>query len=381
MMRRLIPILLAPFFFVSTSPAVVENETIGFALVDAQLPAQPGLYDAPLVSMAPCPGIEFSSVEVHWQTPQDGVKETTGLIINLLGIGYSDCGEKTPVVPDPDWPDEKDVVVATVYYRGLAYRFPYDYGKYQVSDVLRGVGAVLEEFPQLDRRRLYLFGGSGGGHLGLQVLQGSQDLWAEVHIHAAITRITLASDVAANGYATRWNVNTRFPESRGFRPMSQWIRYVSERTLREPQHHVGLDPVFSEDPDFLPIVWMFHGTADPSVAYQHLVDFRERLDMATPGPFEVVSDIHERIGNWNLVTILNGNHSYSGAAPWENTRANASNHHVPNAFTGHRQEPPNLAIDYLYPSVNGYSFHLQGEMLREVTIETVLVNVGGMRFY
>lgn len=163
--------------------------------------------------------------------------------------------------------------------------------------------------------------------------------------------------------------------------MSQWVRYGAERTLREPQHHVGLDPVHSADSDFLPIIWMFHGTSDSSVAFQHFVDFRERLEAATPDETESLTEVHDRIGNWNLVTILNGNHSYGGAASWENTRAKATNHHAPDAFTIRREEVPSLAIDYLYPPVDGYSFHLSGDTLLETTIETVLVNVGGTMFY
>lgn len=359
-------------FLLGFEAARGDQPNQGIVQVGAQPPEAPGLYDAPIVSNIPCSGLLLEWIDVPWVAPDAGVKETTGLLIVLQGIGYSNCNPSVPIVPDINWPNTKDIVVAAVYYRSIAYRFPYDFGKYQITDVLRGVGGMLDAFPQLDTRRLYLYGESGGGHLGLQVLQASRHLWAEVHLHASITRITTLQDVVHNGYRTRWNVNLGFPESQGALSNHDWLRFSAERTLRSPQHHVLYDPPWMPNAHDDPKVWMFHGTADTTVSFQHFLDYKQHMFIATGIEPEVVSETHEQSGNWSFITIQNGNHAYNGAAPWENTRHGASNHHVPQAFTRHRATHPDPAIDYVFPAVHDRTYYLYGQTLLESTLETVV---------
>lgn len=202
-----------------------------------QMPDAPGLYDAPTSAIG-C-ARTLAPQEIHLLEPTTGVQQTTGLLVILPGFNVNaDCA---PSAIDLDgWTNSKDFVSATIHYRNLAFRSPTDFGKLSIGDVYRGVGRVLDEYPQIDRRRLYLFGGSGGGHLAHQVVRVHPTLWAEVHIHAAITRVTTQADPQTNGYFTRWNSNLGFPESQGTLTADAWERYEAEHVLRNPQFHAGM---------------------------------------------------------------------------------------------------------------------------------------------
>ena len=70
-----------------------------------------------------------------------------------------------------------DLVCVSVEYRQSGFDFdaatgrgalrPYDASHYQVADVLNGLRAVLDREPGIDRRRLFSYGGSQGGHITL----------------------------------------------------------------------------------------------------------------------------------------------------------------------------------------------------------------------
>jgi len=130
---------------------------------EGQAPADPGVYDAP--AKASC-GKTYRELEVHMVLPDAGVNSMTGVILNLPGITEVDC--KPTTVTLSDWHNSKNVIVATVGYRNYSFRFPTDFGKLSIGDVLRALHGILERYPQLDTRRLYLFGGSGGGHSGMR---------------------------------------------------------------------------------------------------------------------------------------------------------------------------------------------------------------------
>ena len=90
-----------------------------------------------------------------WVEPAAGVTEDTGLLLCLYGIGRN-CDDEPPFrIPDESWPDAKDLVVAHVSYRNIEF-FPGDMGKYQMVDVLRALGVLLEEYPQLEIGRAHV---------------------------------------------------------------------------------------------------------------------------------------------------------------------------------------------------------------------------------
>ncbi len=228
-----------PTEFPSADRAVVPFD--GSTTFTTQAPAAPSMFDHQLLSSF-C-DIDSREMEVKWLLPEDGVTSETGLLIVLAGISLENDCARPFYPPDPEWADHRNVVIAQVYYRNLGFFPPYDFGKYQIIDVLRGTNAVLETFPQIDRRRLYLYGGSGGGLAGLQTVIACPQIWAEVYIHSAITRVTTGAE-AAEDYPNDpqgtvyggWNVNMQFPESQGELTDKVWNRYRAERALRGPQN-------------------------------------------------------------------------------------------------------------------------------------------------
>src|SRR5690606_16445358 len=156
-----------------------------------------------------------------------------------------------------------------------------------------GLGAMLKEYPGIDRRRIYLYGGSGGGQVALQVLQCSPQLWSEVHVHSAITKITTKSDVAGNyeeDPTLGWNQNLGFPIVQGALPFDAWRRYEAELVLRGPQCHARRDPVVTGNRQGeLPHIWMMHGTADNTVDYQHFLDYTAALELGSGKSFDTLS--------------------------------------------------------------------------------------------
>jgi len=302
---------------------------------EGQAPADPGVYDAP--AKASC-GKTYRELEVHMVLPDAGVNSMTGVILNLPGITEVDC--KPTTVTLSDWHNSKNVIVATVGYRNYSFRFPTDFGKLSIGDVLRALHGILERYPQLDTRRLYLFGGSGGGHLALQVYQAAPDIWAEVYTHAAVTLISTRADMS-RGYYIRWNANLNFPESQGALPLEKWNRYQAERLLRSPQFLVT-GGARAACP-----VWMFHGAADPKVHIVHMEDY-QRLVQGAP--------------NWRFVPIAGGNHECGGAAPDENSRTKATEKYNPHCFTSVRRSPPDFLVDYTSPPAFGWELTVRGHI-------------------
>lgn len=329
---------------------------------EAQAPEMPGVYDAPETTVACSPSESYTPLEAHLLLPDAGIGPNTGLLVNLPGLSTgADC-TPTPATLS-DWHNSKDLVVATIAYRNLAYRFPTDFGKLNIGDVLRGTGAVLEAY-DLNEQRIYLYGGSGGGHMALQVYQATPYLWNEVHAHAGITKITTAADVSS-GYATRWNGNLSFPESQGALDDETWARYQAERNLRGPQFHVLNDPVIGGAP-----IRIFHGTSDPLVSFRHFSDYRDNLYQAlnvSAPDFGVVTEIEQ----YTFIEIRGGNHSYAGAVEDENTRTKASEKYFPDCFTSVAEAPPAFWVDYTTAFSEGYAFRIHGNSLSEVRVDVV----------
>ncbi|MDK2970562.1 MAG: Prolyl oligopeptidase family [Candidatus Sumerlaeota bacterium] len=337
---------------------------------------EPGYFDPATTSTLGCQ-LPLNPMDVICIEPSAGVTASTGVLIHLAGIGVDCDRPRTSTSPDPAWPDSKDVIVARVFYRNLPFYPPYDFGKYQIIDVLRGLNAVLEHYPQVDKRRLYLYGESGGGHLALQTLHASRGVWAEAHVHSAITKISVRDDVLNAGYdhdpSQGWNTNTRWPVTQDSLDDFTWQRVQAERALRSPQTNAANDAPYTSDPSpaSLPLIWMFHGMADNVVDDQHFTDFRAALENRAGTAAQAVSPTQWSLGNWNLVAIVNGGHAYSGAAPGENTRAGATNTYAPNAFTRSRATAPTLALDYLFPEQQGFSYRIHGTTLGTTTLEMV----------
>lgn len=343
-----------------------EDGRLSFA---AQLPSEPGVYDAPASTSSPC-AATVSPMEIAWAEPSTGVNPSTGLLLVCFGIGPGNDCTRGFGLPDPAWPDSRDVVVANVFYRNLAYLHPYDFGKLQMVDMLRGMGVLLDHYPQIDRRRLYLWGGSGGGHLALQLLHATPELWSEVVVNSAISRITVRDDVLAlyeEDPFSGWNTNLNFPTAQGSLPSDLWDRYRSERDLRSPQFLALSAPLAGGDP-LLPAVAMLHGTADTVVDFQHLLDMRNVVSAASGIPAQPNAGGGESVANWRFISIVGGGHGFEGAAADEASRVAATNKYIPAAFTRVRPAMPPVAVDAFLESDSGWAWRLQGASLSSVSL-------------
>ncbi|MCB2155969.1 hypothetical protein KQI84_13890 [bacterium] len=264
--------------------------------------------------------------------PSAGVTTATGLVVEVHCL----C-------PDPDYytwmanqnglyfADGWDVVyLATSYREG----FPYDFGKYQVIDMYRAIGKTLEMYPDIDRRRIYLWGISGGGQIGLSMLASSTvagdaqgeypGLFASSFCSVAITKITTAEDRDLNGYEVD-------PDPNGWTEENEWLQptvglsnvelayRAAERQLRTPQYTAQWIPT---DPNSVIRYFEFHGTADEIVDYQHHLDFRDAIGNLRPGGL-LPSGVWDNVlwaDDFLLGTIEGGTHNFSGAVdPTEDT--------------------------------------------------------------
>lgn len=104
--------------------------------------------------------------------------------------------------------DEFDLVCISVEYRQSGFDFdqvkgqgaylPYDASFYQVFDVLNGLRRVLDNQPALNRKRLFHYGGSQGGHIALLSAIFAPSTFAFVYAASPMTHID-ASKYASAG--------------------------------------------------------------------------------------------------------------------------------------------------------------------------------------
>lgn len=391
---------------VSFSPRVgdvVTSHPVELVYFESLLTGYPGVYDPP--NEIVCSGDTTSPLHlgIKYVIPTGGVGEETGLLVELAGIAAADCPpfantfsfDFPPDHPSHDpvkaeWVEQRNIVLARVYYRNISYRRPYDYGKYQVVDVLRAVATMLEHFPELDRGRIYLTGGSGGGHLALQVLRVVPELFAEVYVGSAITLITTSHDVQHGGYtgdaggnAGGWNVNMGFPVTKpAAMPEAEFVRKVAERNLRSPQ--LGLRrsaPLGSESP----AIHVVHGDADPTVSYRHFTDLLAALEQRAESSATPVGEDRWTLENWTFLRVPGGNHSLAGGPPDRDTRSKSINAMNPDAFTARRTTAGLPVIDVMFaPEMAGWTYRFTGDFSdpSSLQLETLQFSYAGAgRFY
>jgi dienelactone hydrolase len=93
-----------------------------------------------------------------------------------------------------------NLVCVSVEYRQSGYDFdsvkgqgsyrPYDGSFMQVFDVLNGLRKVLELYPAVNRKRLFHYGGSQGGHITLLSSIFAPNTFAFVYASCPLTRLT-----------------------------------------------------------------------------------------------------------------------------------------------------------------------------------------------
>lgn len=153
--------------------------------------------------------------------------------------------------------DDFDLVCISVEFRQSGFDFnpatgrgallPYDASHYQVVDVLNGLRTVLARHPGINRRRLFHYGGSQGGHVSLLSGIFAPHTFAFIYAACPVTHL-----------------DARFRQAAG--------RAFAEHELR------ARDVVGLADRLRCP-VYLEHGTADQTVPHErHMVPLVEKLE-------------------------------------------------------------------------------------------------------
>src|SRR4051794_36376065 len=119
------------------------------------------------------------NIDCYVTEPALGVTERTGFL--LLIHGWGNDGSVAYEEESIQFADRFDLVVTRVEYRdcgreahnpeaSVTFDRPYDFSKLQTIDCLRAAQATLVCYPNLDRTRMILWGGSQGAHIAAQCL-------------------------------------------------------------------------------------------------------------------------------------------------------------------------------------------------------------------
>jgi predicted esterase len=210
--------------------------------------------------------------------PAQGVHSTTGFM--LLIHGWGNDGAVAYESDSITYADEFDLVVTRVEFRHSGrearagqpagrWDVPYDFSKLQTIDCLRAAYATLQRYPQLDRSRLLLWGGSQGAHLCAQCLVFAPHLWALAVLNCGLYLPLTGAQADADGFAYDIRdqpgigfVEVALGEGRSFSP--------AEEDIRNPVRNAELMP------SDVPIV-IIHGTHDATVDIRHSVILYARL--------------------------------------------------------------------------------------------------------
>jgi len=217
-------------------------------------------------------------INTYITEPAAGVKATTGFM--LLIHGWGNNGAVAYAEESLEYADGYDLVVTRIEFRqcgaeartanpGGRYDIPYDMSKLQTIDCLRAAYATLGRYPQIDRSRLIVWGGSQGAHLGAQCLVFAPHLWALAVLSCGIFQPFTYEDGQREGYSLdiRAKPGYGFVESalglgRSFSPAEAYIRNpLRNAELMSPE---------------VPVV-LIHGTHDETVDNRHSVAMYARM--------------------------------------------------------------------------------------------------------
>lgn len=270
-------------------------------------------------------------IDSYVTEPAGGVNRETGLL--LLIHGWGNDGQAAYAEESLAYADQFNLVVTRVEFRqcgreahhpepGKTYDQPYDFSKLQTIDCLRAAYATMAQYPQIDRSRLMIWGGSQGGHLGAQCLVFAPHLWALAVLNCGVYLpltgdqsrdlgfgLDLKSNAAGLGF-----VETALGAGATFTP--------AEEDIRNPWKNAAL--MSPQTP-----VILIHGTLDTTVDIKHSVFLHARLlGLGHPVAF---------------YAIENGDHSLQAAAfPDENSRWKATLKYASHALQSSRRSAVNL---------------------------------------
>jgi predicted esterase len=256
-------------------------------------------------------------IDCYVTEPANAITTSTGMM--LLIHGWGNDGSKSYEDESFVFADTFDLVVVRVEYRDcgreahhpvapLTFDRPYDFSKLQTIDCLRAAYTVLNRYPQLDRRRLLLWGGSQGAHIVGQCLVFAPELWASAVLCCGLY-IPMTYDRQIEGGFT-WDV--RKYSGMGFVEYAlgagETFTHEHEFDIRNTVRNAHLVSAGVQ-------IALIHGTVDDNVDIRHAVEFYARLRA------------HDR--DASLFAIANGDHGLGGAeAEDENSRLKATFKHA-----------------------------------------------------
>jgi predicted esterase len=280
--------------------------------------------------------------------PSGGVTENTGLL--LLIHGWGNDGSVAYEAESLNFSDRFNLVVTRVEYRDCGreahhpippatFDRPYDFSKLQTIDALRAAWATLARYPELDRRRLFLWGGSQGGHISAQSLVFTPGLWAGAVLCCGLYRAMTHEQTIAGGY--RYDV-VHYP-GYGFVEYALGLgkTYADEHEfdIRSSIRNAHLMP------DGVPIV-LIHGTVDDNVDIRHAVELYARL--MTHGK------------DARLYAIANGDHGLGGSEnPDLDTRAKCTLAFASDVLAGQRETAASMPTEPTIIPVTGGRYEVR----------------------
>ncbi|MCC6704374.1 MAG: alpha/beta fold hydrolase [Thermomicrobiales bacterium] len=281
-------------------------------------------------------------IDCYVSVPSMGVTSSTGLLLMLHGRGAN--GQVSLEAESLDLSDRFDLVVTRVEYRQSgresadggdtgSFDKPYDYSKLQVVDCLRAARTTLDRYPEIDRRRLILWGGSQGGHIGGLCLIYAPDLWSAAMLCSGPSRLFSSINKQEEGFA--WDL-------RGYGGQTLWELTRDPADQHVPEHEFDIRNLLlhaARFPDGVPVA-LIHGTHDDIVDIRHATELTAKLRM-----------LGKRA---DLVPIYRGNHLLNTApAQDENSRVKACVKYTPHLFTHRRPESGRWPRETVIPVTGG----------------------------
>lgn len=225
--------------------------------------------------------------------PAGGVNSQTGLL--LLIHGWGNDGQAAYADDSLVYADQFNLVVTRVEFRhcgreahqpapGKTYDQPYDFSKLQTIDCLRAAYATLAQYPQIDRSRLLIWGGSQGGHIGAQCLVFAPHLWALAILNCGLYLPLTGREARNIGFCFDLQANEN---GSGFVEHALGIGNTftpAEEDIRSPWKNAALMSPHT------PVI-LIHGTLDTTVDIKHSVFLQaRRLGLGYPVSFYAIEN-------------------------------------------------------------------------------------------
>ena len=268
-----------------------------------------------------------ATIDCYVTEPDQGVSERTGFL--LLIHGWGNDGSVSYEEESIEFADRFDLVVTRVEYRdcgreahrpdpGVTFDRPYDFSKLQTIDSLRAAKATLDRYPNLDRSRMILWGGSQGAQIAAQCLVFAPTLWSAAVLCCGLYHPYTFARQQEDGYAfdmvpypgqgfIEYALGTDAPD---------WPQH--EIDIRSPRQNAQLMP------SDVPIV-LIHGTRDDNVDIRHAVELYARL---------LAQGKQTR-----FAAIASGNHGLAGAeSEDEDSRFKATLKYAADLFVARRDD-------------------------------------------